>query len=185
MSRGIRWLAVVLLSMALTSCGSKGSTADLFIQVQNVPQPSFQYEDSDGCRDINIYASNHDGTELLVVWADKEKLGVGALPKTFDLAATPEQVLSVSVDIYPQKPKHFPYCTDIYDPENENRVRWTARSGKVTITAAKPDAGAANSNRTYRAKVELENAAFDDEHGNRVICPKTITIEATVGWLPG
>jgi hypothetical protein len=184
MSRGVPWLAVALLPVALTSCG-KGNRPDVLLQLQNVPQPTFQYKGSGGCGDVTVYASNHDGTELLVVWADKEKLGVGALPKTFDLATMPEQALSVSVDIYPRKPKNFPYCTDIYDPENENRVRWTARSGKVTITAAKPDAGAANPNRTYRAKVQLENADFEDEHGNRVICPQTITIEATVGWLPG
>jgi hypothetical protein len=187
MSGGLRWpvVSALLLPVALSSCGGKGNTPDIFLQLQTVPQPGFQYEGSGGCQDITVYASNHNGTELLVVWADKRILGAEARPKTFDLAETPEQTLSVAVDIYPHKPKHFPYCTDIYDPENEHRVRWTARSGKITISVAKPEAGAANPNRTYRAMMKLENVTFEDERGNRVMCPNTITIEATVGWLPG
>ncbi len=166
----------LLIPVAIASCDGKPAGASR--------EPAFAFGPAGGCGDFTLYRANEDRTEVLVVQVRKDKLGLPpAGPKTFDLAAPPDG-LTVHIDLYTRPPRHFPYCTDMIDPEAEKPVPWTARAGTARLSVSEPAAVEPGRSRTYKATVRLEGLVVEGPGGKRAGPKEAIVLEADVGWIP-
>ena len=148
------------------------------------PDPKFDYDSTAGCSDLIVYRTNKERSEVLVVLAEADSLGIKVGVNTFDLT-TSRLDLSVAVRVYPRPQKHIQLCTDFLDPESDEPFIWLAVEGKLTVEQFPPDPKPGEMSKTYRVKVTLENAVFRGPPGRTAKCPHTITLDATVGWYPG
>jgi hypothetical protein len=177
-------LALGLLLLA-TGCDRSGGGSGPIGPTPFGPGPTFDYPaGGSGCSDIHLYLANRDQSEVLIVWADAERLGIKEGLNTFDLA-TASKDLSVTVNVYPRPQKHLRLCQDFTDPESDEPVVWTGVRGKVTVERFPNDRDAEGRQHTYQARATIEGVEFRDPAGRAVQCPTAITIEATVGWVPG
>jgi hypothetical protein len=169
-------LLVALLAVGCTPAGSTGPTGGR--------GPAFDYaEGGGGCADLQLFGPNKDQSEVLVVSADADRLGIKEGVKTFDLAKATDG-LTVTVNVYPRPQKQLHICQDFTDPSSDEPVVWAAVRGTLTVERFPRDK-AEGANRTYRARAKLENAEFRGPGGRTAACPHPVTLEATVGWYPG
>jgi hypothetical protein len=180
-------LLVALLAAGCTPAGftgPAGGPAPAGGPVSGGRAPVFDYaEGGGGCADLQLFSPNQDKSEVLVVWADADRLGIQEGVTTFDLSKASEH-LTVTVNVYRRPQKHLHTCQDFTDPESDEPVVWTAVRGTLTVERFPRDK-AEGGNRIYRARVKLENAEFREPGGRTAVCPHPVTMEATVGWYPG
>jgi hypothetical protein len=135
-----------------------------------------------GCGNVIVYRANGDGTQLLVVKADKDKLGLEPLAtQTFDLARAPDG-LDVGVEVFAKAPPEPPYCTDV-GFTGAAPTRWTAEGGTISISLAPEGSATAG---PYRATVRLKDVRLvGPERGVAVSIPSAEIANVLVGWLAG
>lgn len=163
-----------LLCAALLSCST--DPEDL------TPGLSYKTE-SGGCASVTVFKSNSAGTEYIVVWANRDSLGLSTTPRTFDIgSATPG--LSAKIDMYASRPDQPFYCSDVLNANDPKPATWKALSGRVTIVVSNDVP--APFNETYQTTVKLENVLFQSPDGTRKVTLKELSFEnVAVGWLPG
>jgi hypothetical protein len=160
-------------ALAITSCDAV-----------RAPTFAFVKEKEGGCGNVFFHKGTKDGTEFLVVSADKTKLGLPEKgSKTFDLAKAPDG-LTVVVDLWKTAPRFSPYCNDISASETREAI-WKARKGKVTITFLGPSGKPIDGRGNYRASIKLENVTFEDDSGHQATLKEESITEVLVGWLAG
>jgi hypothetical protein len=143
--------------------------------VQDVP--SLMYTDSDGCRNLFVYAWSEDRTEAITVQADRNVLELSTTPRSFDLAAHPE--LEIEVHVSEQAEHHWPFCTDVI-VLGTRRHTWRATTGRVTIELSAPGIRA-RLPLAYRATIRIAGAEFVSATGARVKQARQIVLSAVVG----
>ncbi|HKA07503.1 MAG TPA: hypothetical protein VKD71_09615 [Gemmataceae bacterium] len=171
-------LFVLFLAMACNRPGETGSGSPLGAM------PTFEYESTGGCSNFIVYTTNKGPTEVLVVSADVDRLGIKQGRTTLDIESAPKD-LSVTIQLYPRPQKHLHLCTDFTDPESDKSVVWTAVGGKIIIEKFAPDPRPEGTMPTFRVKVTVEDAVFHDVLGRSAKCPHAIVLDSTVGWVPG
>jgi hypothetical protein len=179
--RPTRLAAIVLVPILALACNRNSETG------AGPPlgaMPTFEYGSTGGCSDFIVYTTNNGPTEVLVVSADVDRLGIKQGQTTFDLESAPKD-LSVTIQLYPRPQKHLHLCTDFTDPESDKPVVWTAIRGKVTIERFAPDRRPEGAMSTFRVKVTVEDAVFQDLLGRSAKCPHQVVLDSTVGWVPG
>lgn len=161
-----------------TSSSSSGGTATA---TATPPDSAFR-GGSGGCGNLTVSRGNADGTQFLVVVADKAQLGLAiGSSLTFDLARLPAG-LEVGVDVFPKAPAEAPYCSDA-PTRDVSPTRWTAEGGSITIQLQADTAG---NNGPYRATVRLKDVRLvGPERGVAVSIPSAEIASVLVGWLPG
>jgi hypothetical protein len=174
-------LLVPLLAAGCTRTGSTGPGGE---PAAGGRAPTFDYAgEGSGCADIHLFITNKDKSEVLAVWADANQLRIKEGVTSFDLVKSSEH-LAVTANVYPRAQKHLHFCQDFTDPSSDEPVVWTAVRGTLTVERFPRDK-AEGGNRTYRARVKLEDAGFREPGGRTAACPHPVTLEATVGWYPG
>jgi hypothetical protein len=157
----------------------------------NTPPPTFEYVQTDGCGRFVVYATNQGPSEIFVVSGDLDSLGIPEEGRVleFDLANAPlilgQKSMSVSVEVYPRPQKHLHHCQDFTDPDSDKPTTWTATSGRVEIQrfpSHKKEEGRLS---TFRLKVTVTDAEFQDPAGRKAKCPHPVILDATVGWFAG
>lgn len=146
--------------------------------------PTFEYGGTGGCSHFLMYRADADRTEVFVVSAEMDRLGIKPGTTTFDLAKAPKE-LSVTVEMFPRPQRHLHLCTDYLDPESDKPVIWAAVRGKMTVERFPADPRPEGGIPTFRVKVTVERSAFQDPFGHKVECPRAIVLDSTVGWVPG
>jgi hypothetical protein len=172
------------MPLLAAGCTRTGPTGPSGGPAAGGPALAFDYvEGGGGCADFQLFGPNKEKSEVLVVRVDAERLEIREGIKNFDLAKAPDG-LTATVNVYPRAQKHLHICQDFTDPESDEPVVWTAVRGTLTVERFPRDK-AEGGNRTYRARVKLENAEFREPGGRTAACPHSLTLEATVGWYPG
>lgn len=159
-----------------SSGSSSGGTAT---STATPPDSSFAGASS-GCANVITYRANADGTQYLVVRADRAKIALEmSTIRTFDLAHLPDG-LDVAVDVFARPPSEAPYCTD-WNPATP-AASWSAEGGSLTIQLQPGDPGTSS----YRATVRLKDVRLvGPERGVAISIPRAEIANVLVGWLPG
>jgi hypothetical protein len=154
----------------------------------------FAYIKSNGCANIVLYGWSEDLTEVIVVRADRDKLGLRVGENTVNIA--PDRPgLEVVVDIYARTQPRLEgyYCNDIRLPDDEPpRDKVRAISGTLLITLGEPGKAdpeqrkrEANPRFGYEATVTLRGVVFQRPDGTTVSPQTPITLKASVGFVYG
>jgi hypothetical protein len=176
-SNWVTWLVLLAL----------GSSAPLEAQ-------RFAYVASDGCGNIELYGWSEDRTEVIVIRANREKLGLHVGANTVSIVSD-QPDLEVVVDIYArtQDRLHDYYCNDVRLPEDESPIdKVRAISGTLLITLG--ERGKADPEQrkregkppfAYEATVTLREVVFRRPDGRSVSPHTPITLKALVGFVYG
>lgn len=177
-------MRIVLGFVAALAVGWFGSSS--------VHGQTFQYVKAGGCAHILVYGWNTNYTEVIVVTADRDKLGLKEGTTTLSLVDV-RPGLEVKVEQYPRPVRDPDYCTDFRahdDPQPIATLR--AHAGTLTITLGKPGEVDASPGLRglaqpfmYHATVTLRDLVFKKPDGTVLSIPAPITLKAIVGFFYG
>jgi hypothetical protein len=149
---------------------------------QTKPLPSdrevVQFKNAaNGCGNVFVYAVSTDKSKVLVVVADKDKLGLNDSVQTFSID---QPGLQVYMDVYRGAYNWELYCNDTLS-NSERPTKLKATEGQVTmgITRAQQLDG------TYQVSVKLTDIVFMVTTEFYYVVPSFELNNVTVGWLAG
>jgi hypothetical protein len=141
--------------------------------------PSLRYSDADGCGDLFVYGWSDNRTESIAVRADKAKLQLSTIPRTFQLS-TQGDLLEISVDVFEGPRRHWNFCTDVLINDGTRRESWRAVAGVVTVQLSLPGVRAREPNK-YRVTIQIDDAEFVNASGKRIRSARPIRLTAIAG----
>ena len=144
--------------------------------------PSLTYTDADGCGHVFVYGWSADRTEVIGVRADKDLLQLTTTTKMIDAAAQ-RNGLEVTLHMYEQPVRSWPFCTDIGFPAAVEET-WRMTRGTVAIVLSEPGV-VPQAPFMYRATITIVGAEFVNSSGVRMTQAHPITLIAIVGWMAG
>lgn len=164
-------LLITTLTLVLSSCCTAPDSS--------IPSLDFPGKGS-GCGNVILYKVSSSGTDVLVVEARKDLLGLSTTMGTFDILKH-KGSLDIRLDVYDQQVPMHRYCNDVLVPGPEPVV-WTAIDGKATIVLSRDSAAF---NESYTATVVLTDVTFVGPLDQTLFLKETTFKEIVVGWLPG
>lgn len=184
-------LALAVCAFSLFACASdkdspaaseksRNATSQL-ADLSNVPL-EFSSENRGGCGDLGVWAATKDGKGQLVVYADRENLGLSKTPKEFDLANAPEGLeVSFVYVVEEGKDIHFTTCDDQRFPEAAKLQSKSIKEGKVRISISTDEPGL----ETYNANVETFDLILEVSDAESISLPDQDFKNILVGWFAG
>lgn len=144
-------------------------------------RPTFVYDRSRGCWDIEVYSTNVAETEVLSVniALDRNRLPTKARPLVIDLARPPKDT-EVVVEVYRTRKHHWP-CTHSLPWGAEEPTTWVATRGSLSVVAEPP----ASNQPEYAVTVRVTNAEFVGPGGMKVRPNRALELRTLAGRPDG
>ena len=173
-----RWVFVTLQTVLLSAVAYAAGRPQ-----QPAPplRPTFGYDRSQGCWDIEVYSTNVAKTEVFSVNValDRDRLPTKAKPLVVNLARPPKNT-EVVVEVYRTRKHHWP-CTHSFPWGAEEPTTWVATRGDLTVVAEPPAANQPE----YAVTVRVTNAEFVGPGGMKVRPNRTLELRTLAGRPDG